>query len=222
MTQTYHSDKPLCGATRFLLVRHGETDWNREQKIQGHVDVPLNSTGLKQASDAADRLARCERDIAAIYSSDLQRARTTAEVIARTYALDVAVDANLREVYMGAAQGLVKAEYDKLFGAARKALDETYTDIAVRWNYSEVPDGEPRNLLIKRLHARMAEIARLHGDKTVIVVTHAGVVRTLILSSVAHDRELFQKYYKHPLANCAVVEFTYADQTCVFKKIHEF
>ena len=221
MTQIRCSDESLCGRTRFLLVRHGQTDWNSEQRIQGHTDVPLNAEGLRQAAAMAERLASYERAIAAIYSSDLRRARVTAEAIAHKYALNVTVDSNLREVYRGQAQGLLKAEYEARFGSVRRMLDETHADIAIRWNYSEVPDGEPRNSLIKRLHARMAEIAYDYDDRTVILVSHAGAIRTLILASIVHDRELFDTYYAYPLANCSIAEFVYSDGACTFKKMHE-
>ena len=225
-----HLEKPTCGPTRFLLVRHGETDWNREKRIQGHTDVPLNDTGIEQATAVANYIAGYERDVAAIYSSDLQRARVTAETIARKYNLAVSADACLREGYMGQAQGLLVAEYEERFGATRKTLDESHTDIFVRWNYSEVPDSEPRNSVLKRVHGHMAKIAQIHENKTVVLVTHAGVIRTLILASIAHDRELFQRYcgnigvrpHRHQIANCAIIEFAYQNQTCVFKKIHEF
>ena len=76
--------------TAILLARHGETDWNRDRRIQGHTDVPLNAAGLDQAHVLADRLAG-ER-LVAIHSSDLTRARVTAEIVARRHALEVVLD----------------------------------------------------------------------------------------------------------------------------------
>src|SRR5581483_12433051 len=89
----------VSGMTTLLLVRHGETDWNSERRWQGHADEPLNETGRAQAREVADELA--DRSIDAVYSSDLSRARETAEIIAARLGLSVTTDARLGEVDVG-------------------------------------------------------------------------------------------------------------------------
>ena len=94
--------------TTILLARHGETDWNREGRFQGHADPPLNETGRAQAAELAAGLAGIH--LAAVYSSPLRRALETAELVAATHGVDpVPIDA-LREVDVGSWQGLTRAE----------------------------------------------------------------------------------------------------------------
>ena len=94
--------------TEIWIVRHGQTDWNVEGRYQGQADRPLNAVGLAQAQQAAEQLRG--RDFAAIYSSDLQRARVTAEIIAGQLGLPVQVDRRLREVNQGEWEGLLTAD----------------------------------------------------------------------------------------------------------------
>src|SRR5215467_11482476 len=91
-----------------FLFRHGETDWNREGRLQGHTDTPLNATGLAQAEALAEQL-RTHR-LEAVVSSDLLRAQTTARIVAETIGLPLFTEPGLREVDVGAAEGLLWAE----------------------------------------------------------------------------------------------------------------
>ena len=99
--------------TTLLLARHGETDWNGERRWQGHYDQPLNDTGRDQAAELAASLAGTP--IAAIYSSDLVRARETAEIVAERLGLNVVVDAGLREVDVGNWSGVTHDEIRQLY-----------------------------------------------------------------------------------------------------------
>jgi broad specificity phosphatase PhoE len=94
--------------TTLLLVRHGETDWNAEGKLQGHTDRPLNPYGRRQAQALADRLAT--ESIDALYASDLSRARETPEILGEKLGLAVAVDPDLREKNWGNWEGLTSDE----------------------------------------------------------------------------------------------------------------
>jgi len=94
--------------TRVLVIRHGETAWNRESRIQGHIDIPLNDQGRWQAERLAQALA--DEPLAAIYSSDLQRAFDTAQAIAEATGLDVVADETLRERHFGDMEGLTHDE----------------------------------------------------------------------------------------------------------------
>ena len=99
--------------TTLILVRHGETDWNRDGRWQGHADRSLNDRGREQSRALADALAG--EDVAAVYASDLSRARETAEIVAARLGRPVGVDARLREVDVGGWSGLTMAEIEARF-----------------------------------------------------------------------------------------------------------
>jgi len=99
--------------TELLLIRHGETAWNALRKLQGHIDIGLNPTGLKQAQALAQALANLSLD--AIISSDLQRASLTAQAIAQVKNLPIQIDRNLRERCFGAFQGKLYSEIESLY-----------------------------------------------------------------------------------------------------------
>jgi len=139
--------------TTLLLVRHGETDWNAERRWQGHADVPLNERGREQARALADSLARTEID--AIYSSDLSRARHTAEAVGARLDIPVVVDPALREIDVGPIEGLTAEE--------SKAFDG--------WQ------GEPKDAHAARILDALHRIAARHPGGRVLVVTHGGSMR---------------------------------------------
>ena len=153
--------------TTILLARHGETEWNRLGRWQGHADPPLNEQGRRQAAELAERLAG--DGIAAIYSSDLARASQTARVVADRLGLDVAEDAGLREIDVGSWSGLTRAEVEQRF-------PEGYA----RWLGGEIGhDGETREQLTRRVVGTVERIAAAHPEGTVLVVTHGGAIRAL-------------------------------------------
>jgi len=139
--------------TTLLLVRHGETDWNAERRWQGHADVPLNDRGRAQAHALAEELA--DERIDAIYTSDLSRARETAEIVAARIGVPVAVDADLREIDVGPLEGLTTEEAKEFAG----------------WQ------GEPTEAHANRILAALRRVAALHEGGRVLVVTHGGSMR---------------------------------------------
>ncbi len=155
-------------ATRICLVRHGETAWNAERRLQGHTDIPLNDTGLAQARATAASLAAERFDAA--YSSDLTRARQTAEAIARHCGLDLDFDASLRERHYGSFQALT---YDE----ARARFPEHYHRFETRDPEFTFPEGgESLRQFAARIRSTLEAIARRHPDGTVLIVTHGGVL----------------------------------------------
>ena len=153
--------------TRILLARHGETDWNRIGRWQGHADLPLNDAGRGQAVELAERLAG--DGIAAIYTSDLMRASQTARVVADRLGLAVIEDARLREIDVGSWSGFTRAEVERRF-------PEGYA----RWLDGEIGhDGETREELTERVVGAVERIAAAHPDDTILVVTHGGAIRAL-------------------------------------------
>lgn len=153
--------------TRFCLVRHGETDWNAQRRIQGNLDLPLNPTGLAQALAAARGLA--DAGIEAIYSSDLARARQTAEAAAQHTGLRVKLCEQLRERRYGIFEGLT---YDE----ARRQYPDVYSGFELRDAAFAVPGGESLQQLAARVETALRRIADRHPHQTVLVVTHGGVL----------------------------------------------
>jgi len=152
-------------ATRIILIRHGETDWNAEGRIQGHLPVPLNDRGLAQADAVAARLGAV--DFSALYSSDLLRARQTADVIARGSGRRTRTDARLREWDLGILSGLMRAVAEDVhpdaFGIMRNRI---VTD--------PVPGGESIQARFERVTAAVEDIAAAHPGGTVVAVSHGG------------------------------------------------
>jgi len=151
--------------SRLIIWRHGQTAWNADDRIQGHVDVPLDDVGRAQAAAAAGRIAEEHPD--AIVSSDLQRAADTAAALATVTGLTVHFDERLREQNFGAWQGLTNAE-------ARVAYPEAWE----RWRSGEaITDAgiEDRAALGQRALAAMTDAAEL--GRTVVVVTHGGTAK---------------------------------------------
>ncbi|HEV6964901.1 MULTISPECIES: histidine phosphatase family protein [Roseateles] len=157
-------------ATRIVLIRHGETAWNRATRIQGHTDVPLSPLGLAQAERVAEALA--EEPFAAIYSSDLSRARQTAQALARIHELDVRLDAGLRERAFGRFEGLSWSE-----------IDQGYPEDAARWRRREpdfaVGGGESLISFSERCLAAARRAAAAHPGQSIALVAHGGVLDCL-------------------------------------------
>ena len=169
--------------TTLLLVRHGETDWNREGRWQGWADPPLNDTGRAQARALADELKEAPFD--AVYSSDLRRAHETAEIVAAPHGVPVLVDPRLREIDVGSWSGLTRAKIEARFpGGVR-------------------PDGESREHHRQRVLAGVEDLARRNPGRRVLVVTHGGTLRAL------HGATTDAPY--HPYRNCALLEVHFRD-----------
>jgi probable phosphoglycerate mutase len=156
--------------TRFIVVRHGETRWNTETRIQGQKDSDLTPEGLAQAEAIGRRLARERFD--AIVASDLGRAHRTAERIAAHCALTVAPEPGLRERSFGAGEGLTYAEVDARWPGVFSRAPNTDPDAVI-------PGGETRRQFHERIHAAFLALARRHAGKRIVAVTHGGVLAVL-------------------------------------------
>ena len=161
---------------RFIVVRHGETEWNVATRIQGQRDSELTSAGLAQADAIGKRLARERFD--AIVASDLGRAMRTAQAIAAHCGLPVEPDPRLRERSFGQGEGMTYAEVDKLWpGVFSRALN-TDPDVVI-------PGGESRRQFHERIRVAFDTLARAHAGRRVAVVTHGGVLA--VLYRIVHD-----------------------------------
>jgi len=154
-------------ATRFCLVRHGETAWNAERRLQGQIDIALNATGLRQAAAAGRWLARTSVD--AIYSSDLQRAWATAQAIGQACGLPVTAAPEMRERNYGLFQGMT---YDE----AKATHPERYARFEKRDPDYAFETGESLLAMYARVTGRLQALADAHPGQTVVVVLHGGVL----------------------------------------------
>lgn len=157
-------------ATRLVLIRHGETAWNRATRIQGHTDIPLSPLGLAQAERLAEALA--DEPLAAIYASDLSRARQTADALARVHELPVRLDAGLRERAFGRFEGL---SWDE--------IAQDFPEDAARWRRREpdfaVGGGESLNSFSARCLDAARRAAAAHPGASIALVAHGGVLDCL-------------------------------------------
>ena len=149
--------------THFILIRHGETLWNLERRMQGQADSPLSDKGLRQASLLAQRMKEIE--FTALYSSDSGRARDTARSIAAATGHRLIEDPRLRERNFGVFEGLTGPEM-------QKRHPEVYARFKSREPDYAVPGGESAAAFRDRALAGLAEIATRHANELVVVVTH--------------------------------------------------
>lgn len=165
-----------------LLARHGQSDWNDAGRWQGHADRPLSELGRRQAQELAERLAAFELD--AIYSSDLQRARDTAQAVADRQGLEVATAPELREVDVGSWEGLTR-------GDAEARFPEDFA----RWQAGSTGwrDGETYLAMSDRVLAAVREIAGRHPEGRVLVVAHGGPIRAIHAEALGLDVETYRR-----------------------------
>ena len=160
----------MIEATRVFALRHGQTAWNAEMRLQGQLDVALDATGLWQAQRLA--LALAGEDLAAIYSSDLMRAHATASALAQVRGLAVHSDSALRERGFGRLEGLTYAE-----------VESQWPEDALRWRRRE-PDfgpggGETLSAFYERSLSTVTRLAAAHPGQAIAVVAHGGVLDCL-------------------------------------------
>ncbi len=165
-------------SARLLLLRHPETNWNREGRWQGHADLPLNERGWEQMREGFPRLPP-ER-WAAVYSSDLLRARETAAWLAMKLGLSPRVAASLRERNMGEWEGLTPEE-------ARAAWPDLYPRVEADPFRERPPGGESFADLLARVAAALRRIAGFHPGEAVLVVTHGGILKWLLCALLEVD-----------------------------------
>jgi probable phosphoglycerate mutase len=156
--------------TEFIVVRHGETAWNAEGRIQGHLDSPLNEEGLAQALLLGDRLAR--ESFSQLYSSDLGRALQTVQPIADRSGLPVVRDIELRERHLGIFQGLTSVESE------RRAPD-SYARFKARDPEHVIPEGESIRQVYERVSRVFTGLLQRHSGERMVVVTHGGILDAL-------------------------------------------
>jgi broad specificity phosphatase PhoE len=182
--------------THIILVRHGETEWNRVERFRGRADVPLNAAGLAQAEATGRRIA-ADVAPAAVYSSPLARAVVTAEAIAGHFALSVQIHAGLADIDYGQWQGLTPDE-----ARAR------WPEIVDAWHNAphtaRIPGGETLDDLSARAMAAVNELAARHAGQSIVLVGHTVVNRVILLGVLGLGNDRFWRLRQD---TCAVNVF---------------
>jgi probable phosphoglycerate mutase len=180
-------------ATTIVLVRHGETDWNRDNRFQGRADPSLNDVGRSQARELAAQLAG--EPVAALYSSPLRRAHETARILGESLALEVRTSAALMEVDVGSWSGLTRTEIEARFPAGYRR----WLDYGHGWD-----DGETYEELGARVVASLLDIASAHPGERVFAVTHGGPIRSALAAAQGVPFGEARRSI-HVIGNCAAV-----------------
>jgi len=192
------------------IFRHGETDWNAQERFQGHTDIPLNDTGRAQAAALIPKLEAA--GLQAILSSDLSRAQETARIISETIQIPIFTDSRLREAHLGHAQGLTRTEIEAQFGE----------DVARRWRSFHVtdadvsyPGGETGLEVMNRVFAGLADFMHEPGAGSefhrIGISTHGGVIRRLM------QKILPPGHGPVPIPNTVVYEIEYYLETKTYR-----
>jgi probable phosphoglycerate mutase len=155
--------------TRVIAVRHGQTEWNVQARIQGQGDSDLTQEGLAQARAIAARLAAQPFDV--LVSSDLGRATETARAISERSAKPIVLDSRLRERHFGVGEGMTYDEVDRAYPGAFARIRNVDPDFVI-------PGGESRRQFHQRVVSAMDSLAFAHEGRTIVVVTHGGVLAT--------------------------------------------
>jgi probable phosphoglycerate mutase len=182
--------------TTLLLVRHGETDWNRDHRWQGNSDTALNDRGREQTLELAGTLHRPDR----IYASDLARARETAEILSERLGVPVVLDERLRERGFGAWEGLTTPEIEERFAADH-----------ARWRAGEGPgatDAEAFEAFAERVGAFLDEVLGRHAGEEVLVVAHGGTIR--VIHALASGLDYVRDHRSIPAVdNCVASKYAF-------------
>jgi probable phosphoglycerate mutase len=170
--------------TCICFVRHGETNWNAERRMQGHIDIPLNTTGMGQAKRLANALTQTKHSFDAIYSSDLERALHTANVVANALSLAVQTTPQLRERNVGQLQGLLLSEAPVL-------LPEIWQSHIARELDHDLGGGESIRAFHQRMQGVLELLLRQHRGQSILAVSHGGSLDMIyrIVTQQALDAE---------------------------------
>jgi broad specificity phosphatase PhoE len=169
--------------TCIILVRHGQTEWNRIERFRGRADVPLNEAGLVQAEATGMRVA-AEWKPAAVYSSPLSRAIKTAEAIAKHFDLPVQIQPGLADIDYGEWQGLTPDEVRDRWPAELQAWYQQ-PDQAI------IPGGETLAQLRSRGMSAVNELSARHAEQTIVLVGHTVINRIILLGVLGLGNERF-------------------------------
>jgi broad specificity phosphatase PhoE len=193
---------------RILLIRHGETDWNAEERWQGFAPTELNALGHSQAAALAAYLA--QRPINAIFSSDLPRTWQTAAPLAQVLGLEPQPDERWREIHLGIFQGLTHTEMEQQYP------DEVAARKADLWGYA-YPQGESRRDLGNRARAAWDFVVANAVGEEVVIISHGGTIRTLLWTLFGEEDEKLHG----PITNTSITTIEITDGMLILHTVGE-
>lgn len=183
---------------RFILVRHGETQWNTNGRFGGYTDVPLNEKGKEQAKSAGQKLM--DEKIDRVYCSDLSRATDTAQAILKHHSLPVNYSKSIREMNFGKWEGLTYKQILEEYPEHSKAWVEDYTHVACL-------EGESLQMFYDRIVQAFEEIkADVRDGETALIVAHSGVIKGILCKEIIGSVDGFWKF-KVENGGIVVLEF---------------
>jgi probable phosphoglycerate mutase len=192
---SYHGQKEEAAVTRLILVRHGETEWNRVERFRGRADVPLNSTGLAQAEASARRI-RAGWQVTAVYCSPLSRAAVTASALAAPFQLTATP-----------LQDLIDIDYGEWQGKSPEEVGSLWPDLLSAWykkpHTVRIPGGESLDDVRARCGRVLRQIAAQHREGSVVVVAHTVINRVILLEVLSLGNDRFWRIRQDP---CAINE----------------
>ncbi len=191
---------PTSAITQIILIRHGETAWNAERRLQGHIDIPLNEEGVRQADALADALAN--EAIDAVYSSDLERAHQTAQAVAGRQGMLVHTDPALRERCYGGFEGLLYAEIAQRFPREFAAWQARDIDSVMP---SGVRVAESFRQFYRRCVDGIVGIAARYPGRSLALVAHGGVLECAYRSALGLSLETPRDF---PVMNASINRFS--------------
>ena len=190
-------------STQIVLIRHGETAWNAERRLQGHLDIALNGEGARQAEALAEALAHERVDL--LVSSDLARARQTAQAVASRHGLEVQEDPDLRERCYGVFEGLLYADIEQRYPREFAAWQARDIDAVM-------PDGENAAESFQAFYTRaitaIVAWAQAHPKQRVAIVAHGGVLECAYRAALGMALETPRTF---PVKNASINRFTLAN-----------
>src|SRR5579862_8609350 len=211
---TIFSQINASGEPRLLYIRHGEVPGNDPQGYYIYTgsgtDGSLTEKGRMQAEACAKKIADLQKsglfgNIAAMYASDLKRAKETAQPIAKELGMEIQVRPNLREINWGSADGQLVKEMTEKYATIEQQVKQDHPERKTRWDYFPVFEGaETFNALLKRTQTELKQIAQLHQGETVLIIGHGRALKTLIAEAKDSEEKI-----PYP-ANCGIAEFTYS------------
>jgi alpha-ribazole phosphatase len=195
-------------AIELTLIRHAETEWNRKQKYQGHQDISLNSKGKKQAQKLSKYLSNKKIDM--IYSSDLKRAYTTAQIINNFHKLKIRKKQGLKELSFGQWEGMT---YDE--------IEKKAPDLLKQWIRNPIktkpPGGEDLNSFHQRVINTFKEILKQNNDENILVFTHGGVIKVYLCFILNLD---LKDYWKFEISSTGRTVINFYGDNCIIKSVN--
>ncbi|TGM98517.1 histidine phosphatase family protein [Leptospira dzoumogneensis] len=176
-----------------FLIRHGETEWNKERRLQGQIDTPLSEFGKEQASKLAEKLKN--KGIGLIFSSDLKRAKETSEQISHQLGIKIVYHPGLREIHLGEAQGILESELSNIFGEKSyfswKSQDRSHDQF-------RFPGGESKSEAELRIIDTILYLLKMYGEKKIAICSHGFVL------SRFYGHFSLKEFSHSKLGNCEV------------------